>query len=251
MRANKALLFLTWIVFLVLSVSTLSQISIGKADESLPRTDTSSEVLNENLHRKLLDTIRQARQVGLQKSLTISNSQRAQLRSAAPNELRAEKISPPTEAKGRSSFDESPPPLVISLIVNGNNADHLRRSLSQLISVQRKGIQIGEVIIVGFSDLQEVIQVNTFLSMDTHLDEKPQMQGTDSAGLLRDLLVKDSELEHSIIYAQTVIEEYQITQSPSWIVRDRGYEYVYEGFQRLSDMLEPTSPIPNEDSFRF
>ena len=109
---------------------------------------------------------------------------------------------------------------VVSLIVNGDNKSELISSLTSLNSLYKKGVQIGEVLITSGRYL------STFINDGDSHEEKSLLPkdreiGSVAAGVGLDVgMVSD---------VSNLLTRMNIQYSPTWIVRHKNKDYVYEG----------------------
>lgn len=96
---------------------------------------------------------------------------------------------------------------IVTLVVNGKEENHLRGSLAQLSKLKEKGVLIGDIMIIGGG--------------------KNLAKITTEAGLSNEVLEN----------AEFVVNKYEIKNSPTWIVRYQGKDYVYEGLSSPQNLF--------------
>lgn len=93
---------------------------------------------------------------------------------------------------------------IVSLVVSGKDEQHLSEVLSEIPKLKSKGILVGDVMVIGKNEQNS--------RLDKIADELNLGQNSMEA-------------------ADVVVKKYKISSSPTWIVRYRGRDYVFEGFK--------------------
>lgn len=99
---------------------------------------------------------------------------------------------------------------VLSLVVNGKDEQHLSEALNEISKLKNRGVLVGDVMIIGGpKDLNKLSALTKNAGLDSNLMEN----------------------------AQAVVDKLEITNSPTWIVRYRGKDYVYEGLRSAQGLF--------------
>lgn len=130
-----------------------------------------------------------------------------------------------------SDQDYAPKP-VLSLIVSGKNERQIKQCLESLVRLQeRQRVQVGEVIIVGgMKKFYETKNLRNS-SEQKHLAAEAGNTGPASAPspFRRDLgLLGMNDVK--VAHTKDIVERFNLTHSPAWVVRHLGRDYVFEGF---------------------
>lgn len=105
---------------------------------------------------------------------------------------------------------------VVSMVVDGSDPRAVRRQFILLKDLQKRGIVVGEVLVVGGqTDLRIKAEEG---------DESPRFDD-----LLEELALESPKR----VEAASILKRFGIQRSPAWIVRFRGQDYVYDGAQRI------------------
>lgn len=102
---------------------------------------------------------------------------------------------------------------IVSLVVSGKDDSHLAESIEEIQKLKKKGVLIGEIMVIGKTD-QTFDKISESLGSSTMED------------------------------ADSVARKYKINYSPTWIVRYQGRDYVFEGLK------SPQSLFTSEGNFR-
>ena len=163
----------------------------------------------------------------------------------------------------------SVPKDVLSLIVSGEDNAHLKASLEHLVWLKKnRGVRIGNIYILNFSGAAEPgfpsaadehgVE-NAILGLDpltrsriTSLLEPAKRNARrvsravrspkePSAGLsesaLEQYAAEAGVSSQEVLDSEKVFSRLKITNSPSWVVRHRGADYVLEGFTDLTKLF--------------
>lgn len=126
---------------------------------------------------------------------------------------------------------------VVSLIVSGEDKEHLTDSLRKVKLLKNKSVLIGDIIITGgllFGNLNNN-QSKNFISnakLSSSAIPPSAKEIIKEMVLPSDLENISTELnlsEQSSIDIEPIIDHFEITTSPTWIVRYKGKDYVFEG----------------------
>ncbi len=98
---------------------------------------------------------------------------------------------------------------VISLVVSGNDKSHLDLALKELEKIRAKGVLVGDLMVIDLKAPEEEKPVN-FL---------------------------EKYGEPRINSAKAVVENFSIKNSPTWIIRHKGSNYIYEGLKYPSRLF--------------
>jgi hypothetical protein len=110
---------------------------------------------------------------------------------------------------------------VLSLVVSGEDGGHLKESLEALKKLKKSGVLIGEILVIGN-------EPSPLLSGKKPVKGKNYLRQTDK--ILLELESEDG-LDSSMVNAQAVVDRLNIKYSPTWVVRYRGKNYIYEGLR--------------------
>lgn len=128
---------------------------------------------------------------------------------------------------------------VVSLIVSGEDKEHLIDALKQIKVLKEKNVLIGEILVVGgfsFGDLNNNIKGNTDLK--NKISSNAGRLSPEALNFLNQIAAP-SELpelaqklnlgESTFAELAPIIAHYNISLSPSWIIRYKGQDHIYEG----------------------
>ena len=122
---------------------------------------------------------------------------------------------------------------VLSLVVDGRNRAHLTEQLQKLAALrEKKRVAIGQIVIIGGgANLSESVisaprNANAQIINDpAALRRTLQVIPTEFGDLCEKLNVTSAPL----INSARIIEHFNLSSSPAWIVRYQGRDYIFEG----------------------
>ena len=123
---------------------------------------------------------------------------------------------------------------VLSVIVAGDDREQLANVLTKLAVLKEQKVMIGQMILVGAElgpelerggPLPNPANASRGETPEQFMDEVRHPKPTELGMLGRRLLLLKSE----VVDASKYLEKFQISKSPTWIVRYRGQDYVFEG----------------------
>ena len=133
-------------------------------------------------------------------------------------------------------------PAVLSLIIAADDERHLLNYLGKLRRVQEKGaMAVGQVLVIDpdnrFALVSSVTQnLNRYLRRILTARRKeplgarvPLLNNKPPASPALALLQEMGRGEMSIVSAEKIVRRYAVTSSPTWIMRHRGQDYIFEG----------------------
>ncbi len=128
---------------------------------------------------------------------------------------------------------------VVSLIVSGEDKEHLIDALKQVKILKEKNVLIGEIIVVGgflFGDLSGNASKNS--EFKNKIQSNMGRLTPDAINFLNQIaapselpgLVQKLNLgQSSFAELAPIMEHFEISLSPSWIIRYKGKDHIYEG----------------------
>ena len=163
---------------------------------------------------------------------------------AAENRSGRETSSVETEAMHTRAAREAAPqtsePDTLSLVVTGEDPSHLRQNLEALLDLKEtRRVRVGQVFIVGLT-------TNAF-SGGSSLDEAPvnkrqllrySAAAADVLGPEYRILERAGVGYFKILMANNVYDYLDISYSPTWVVRHRGQDYVFEGVENPETLFD-------------
>ena len=140
------------------------------------------------------------------------------------------------------------PPTILSLIVDGSDSDHLNYALRRLSYVKRtRNVLIGEVFVTSWigvppnpalisGDLMQALQSGKVEPREAYLlNQSQEAKYLQEAGVVSD----------RVIESRRILKRLGIENSPTWVVRYKGKDYVFEGFR------DPASLFSKDGTFLF
>lgn len=121
---------------------------------------------------------------------------------------------------------ELAPPSVLSLIVAGQDQEHISRHTRKLARLaEHRNVKIGNVMIVGMSGVGGGVTAERgrlgrsgFVPSSAWLEQQ--------YGQLAETGLKNYE----VVLAERLFDRFDIRYSPTWVVRHLGRDYVFEGY---------------------
>ncbi|MCB0325613.1 MAG: hypothetical protein KDD69_18655 [Bdellovibrionales bacterium] len=133
--------------------------------------------------------------------------------------------------------DEYLPPSTLSLVVDGSNRDHLKECFRQLAEMaQQRKVAVGNVYVVGVQGLQSsALQV---LKRSVSNGQAAPRRAVEAIHRTFYQPLEAAGLAHyEMVTADRVLGRWNLTYSPTWIVRHRGRDYVFEGFSNPNQLF--------------
>lgn len=151
-------------------------------------------------------------------------------------------------AEAQESSDPSAnyrPKPIVSLIVNGKDNRHALTALDKLIQLkERKNVKIGNVFVVGFSSLKGIIPEGRQLPQGANAEALLQSLSHQGQRISITKRAADAGVPHyELVRTEEVLDGLKVQNSPTWIVRHLGQDYIFEGF------LDPSKLFSNDGSF--
>jgi hypothetical protein len=103
---------------------------------------------------------------------------------------------------------------VLHVVIDGTDLKHVERVLETRQALKKRGVFLGEVMIIGDPDPMKIVKQRRTEYRNTHT-------------MVEKFGLGESSLEN----ATELVERFGIKSSPSWIVRFRGKNYVFEGLR--------------------
>jgi len=128
---------------------------------------------------------------------------------------------------GKKTHSPYRPKPVLSLIVSGKDSQHMGTHLEKLAWLKKhRNVQIGDVLIVGGFDKL----VKTQAPRKKELSNKKLGRGRVLLGSYYKHLKNAGVPEQQMISAGKITKRLGIKNSPAWVVRHLGRDYIFEGF---------------------
>lgn len=123
---------------------------------------------------------------------------------------------------------------LVSLIVSGENSAHALEVLQKAKNLSKK-VKIVNILLVASTEKTAKIASSLTSSLDGEVDELNPIKASSEELAFKEIF--DSlRLTNSEISVQSpVFLRLRLSYSPTWIVRYQGKDYVYEGFQDISN----------------
>lgn len=204
---------------------------------SMPKIEDDDIQQNEkNLsreERRLLREMKRDPQVSAKiqesrQSVNKANEEMKRLKRQPYKEVRAEYIDEIKKKSGLSdsSFfqsrdnEGSSEASIVSLVVSAEPVDDLLRSTDALLDLySTRGIRIGEVLVVGDTSVQA---------------SKLTEENMQAAPPLESVILEKTKLGTvDSIDGKEVLQKYQLTSSPSWIITYKGTDFILEGSNQI------------------
>lgn len=103
---------------------------------------------------------------------------------------------------------------ILHLVVDGTDLQHLSKVLEDREELKKRGVYLGEVMIIGDPDPMRIVK-------------ERRKNYRNAQTIIERFNLGESSLEN----AKDVVEDFGISHSPTWIVRFRGKNYVFEGLR--------------------
>lgn len=128
---------------------------------------------------------------------------------------------------------------VASLVVAGEDREHLESALNDLKYLRDKKVLIGSVVVSGgpyasllsgtvdYEQLAKKLKPSEVRTLPTELLKF--YRDTAGATAIRDLATDLKLGAPSLIEADTVFDKLNISTSPAWVIRHDGKNYIFEG----------------------
>ena len=123
---------------------------------------------------------------------------------------------------------------VAHLIISSENPSHLARGLKTLADLEARGVTIGEVVLLGQSSTSEAL-------LPQELQEKT------SASPVAEILLAHKLTDGSMFDPEPLLAALHITESPTWVIRSRNSDYVFEGELRPQRLFSADGQFRESD----
>lgn len=132
------------------------------------------------------------------------------------------------------------PKSVLSLVVSAEDPNHAKRHLARLAWVAKhRKVKVGAVYVLGLHN--DYVAKPADPSRDPRGRKTPvhiEEIGTATVGPLYKHLLTAGVPRYNKLLARKVFEDLDVRYSPTWVVRHRGRDYIFEGVSEPSKLFD-------------
>lgn len=122
------------------------------------------------------------------------------------------------------------PRAVVSVIVDGKNLNHVREVVGEAKKLSRKVPIRNLLLIQKMPDVGAMTKDSTKISPE--LQQRAQKNMQEMQMTMEEVRVLNLERSEGK-YDLSLLEKLRITNSPTWVVRYKGRNYIYEGYTSI------------------
>lgn len=123
---------------------------------------------------------------------------------------------------------------VAHVIMSAESPSHVSRVLDDVAALERSGVALGEIILVGRASISEALFPEELVTSTTD-------------GNLGKLLRSKALGKGAAVDAVPILDGLSVKLSPTWVIRSRNADYVFEGEQRPRRLFTDTGEFRRDE----